>query len=130
MKTSCPASAPGLAPLSAAQTSPRASWYHLPMALTAEYVISELEKHAEVLRGFGVKKIGLFGSVARGEGTPDSDLDFLVELERLTYRDYFCLLAFLQDLFIPGRVDLVTSTSVREELRPYIMQDILYAERI
>jgi predicted nucleotidyltransferase len=99
------------------------------MEMTAEYVLSELEKHAEVLRGFGVKKIGLFGSVARGESKPNSDLDFVVELERLTYRDYFGLLAFLQDLF-PGGIDLVTSSSVREELKPYIMQDIVYAEGI
>jgi predicted nucleotidyltransferase len=97
--------------------------------LTAEYVLSELEKHAEVLRGFGVKKIGLFGSVARGEAREDSDLDFLVELERLTYRDYFGLLAFLQELF-PCGIDLTTSTAMREELEPYIMRDIVYAERI
>lgn len=43
--------------------------------LTAEDVLSELEKHAEVLRSFSVKKISLLGSVAHGEGKPDRNLD-------------------------------------------------------
>jgi len=99
------------------------------MALTAEYVLAELEKHAEVLRGFGVKRIGLFGSVVRGESAPGSDLDLLVELERLTYRDYFGLLAFLQDHFQCG-IDLVTTTALREELKPYILPEVVYAQGV
>ena len=99
------------------------------MMLTAEYVLGELAKHADVLRGFGVKRIGLFGSVARGEATEDSDLDFLVDLARLTYDDYFGLLKFLEEHFDCG-VDLVTTTVLRKELEPYIDQDIVYAKGI
>lgn len=97
--------------------------------LTAEYVLAELEKHADVLRGFGVKRIGLFGSVVRGEAGANSDLDLLVELERLTFRDFFGLLAFLQDQFHCG-IDLVTTTAVRPELEPYIKRDVVYAQGI
>jgi len=97
------------------------------MELTAQQVLAELEKHADVLRGFGVKKIGLFGSVARGENRPDSDLDFLVELERHTADDYFGLLFFLEDHF--GReIDLVQLEAVKPRLKPYIDAEIVYAE--
>ncbi|MCH7472831.1 nucleotidyltransferase family protein [bacterium] len=97
----------------------------MDVALTAEYVLGELEKHAETLRGFGVKRIGIFGSVARGEAEGGSDLDVLVELERYTFKDYFGLLAFLEDHF-SRKVDLVTVTAIRSELEPYIMGDVVY----
>jgi len=97
------------------------------MQLTAEYVLSELTKHADVLRGFGVKKIGLFGSVARGESKPDSDLDFLVKLERHTSKDYFGLLFFLEDHF-QQEVDLVMIEALKPELEPYILPEVVYAQ--
>ena len=99
------------------------------MRMTAEYVLSELSKHTDVLRGFGVKKLGLFGSVARGEAAEGSDLDFLVELERHTFDDYFGVRHFLEDLF--GRpVDLVEVEAVKPGLRPYIEADLVYAEEL
>jgi len=96
------------------------------MELTAQYVLRELEKHAEVLRGFGVKRIGVFGSVARGEARKDSDLDFLVELSRLTFEDYTALLLYLDDLF--GRpVDAVLVQDLRPEWREGILSEVVYA---
>ena len=96
------------------------------MELTAQYVLRELEKHAEVLRGFGVKRIGLFGSVARGESRKDSDLDFLVELSRLTFEDYTALLLYLDDLF--GKpVDAVLVQDLRPEWREGVLSEVVYA---
>ena len=69
------------------------------MALTAQYVLSEINKHADVLRGFGVKKIGLFGSVARGEAREDSDLDFVVDMEEWTFGGFMDTAFFLEDHF-------------------------------
>jgi len=97
------------------------------MEMTAEYVLGELERHADVLRGFGVKKIGLFGSVARGESKPDSDLDFVVVLERWTCDDFLGAAFFLEDLF-EREVDLVPLDSIRPELRKYILPEIQYAQ--
>ena len=96
------------------------------MELTAEYILAELERHADVLHGFGVRRIGLFGSVARGEGGPDSDLDFLVELERHTARDYFDTLFFLEDHF-GRRVDLVQVEALKPALRSYVLPEVRYA---
>jgi len=96
---------------------------------TAEYVLAELERHAGVLRGFGVKRIGLFGSVARGESKPDSDLDFVVELERWTCDDFLGTAFFLEDLF-GCEVDLVPLDSIRPQLRNYILPEIKYAQGV
>jgi uncharacterized protein len=108
---------------------PRSTRYHYAMPLTAEYVLSELEKHADVLRGFGVKRIGIFGSVARGEAREDSDLDLLVDLERHTFKDYMGALLFLEELF-GCKVDLVMREALRPELQQYVMPEVIYAANL
>ena len=50
-------------------------------SLNSEEVISELRSLLPKLsQDYGVKKIGIFGSVARNEARPESDLDVVVEL--------------------------------------------------
>lgn len=97
------------------------------MPLTAEYVLAELTKHSAVLRGFGVKRIGLFGSVARGEAGADSDLDLLVELEEHRFRFYKDTLHFLEDHF-GAEIDLVEFAALRDEYRPGVLAEVIYAE--
>ena len=48
---------------------------------TLKTVMTSLEENAEALKAFDIESLALFGSVARGEATPSSDLDFLVEFE-------------------------------------------------
>ena len=45
-------------------------------------VLAILAAHREQLQEMGVKSLNLFGSVARDEARPDSDVDFLVEFNR------------------------------------------------
>ena len=99
------------------------------MPLTAEYVLSELEKHADVLRGFGVKRIGIFGSVARGEAREDSDLDFLVELAQPSFKRYTGLLLFLDNLF--GRpTEVVLLDDIRPQWKDAVLAEVKYAARV
>lgn len=99
------------------------------MNLTADQVLDEIADQRERLRAFGVRRLGLFGSVVRGEAGTQSDLDFLVELERHTFDDYFGLLAFLEDLF-GCKIDLVEAEAVKPRLKPYIDAEIRYAEEL
>ncbi len=46
---------------------------------TKEGALSLLEEHGEQIRGFGVRRLGLFGSFSRGEQDATSDIDFVVE---------------------------------------------------
>ena len=47
--------------------------------LTGEKIIRALKKHSDILKRYGVKKIGLFGSYIRGEQKEYIDIDFMVE---------------------------------------------------
>jgi predicted nucleotidyltransferase len=74
-----------------------------------------------IARSHGARSIRVFGSVARGEGGPDSDLDLLVGLE--PGRGLLDLVAIKQDLEdeLGCRVDVVTEAA----LSPYLRQQVL-----
>ena len=74
---------------------------------------------------FGVVRLALFGSTARGAASDTSDIDILVAFDGpATSRRYFGVQFYLEDLL--GRpVDLVTEKALRPELRPYIQRDLV-----
>jgi uncharacterized protein len=81
---------------------------------------------AEIRSRFAVKDLAVFGSIARDEPRPDSDLDVLVTFEGKADFDRFMDLKFyLEDLF-RLRVDLVTRNAVRPELRPQIEREAIH----
>ena len=92
---------------------------------TREDVLRRLQGHQQVMRRLGVRRLGLFGSAARGESRPESDLDFLVELERNSFDAYMDLKFFLEDLF-QCRVDLVLADTIKPRLREGILKETEY----
>ncbi len=63
-------------------------------------IIDLLRSHANYIKAsFAVKRIGLFGSFARGEQKASSDIDILVEFEKPTFRNFMNLSFYLEDLF-------------------------------
>ena len=74
------------------------------------------------------KKIGIFGSFARGEETEGSDIDVLVDLKDgyETFDNFMDLKYFLEDLF-NREVDLVTIDALRPQLKDDILQEVIYA---
>ena len=97
--------------------------------LNKEFIKQTLVDNRKALRKYGVKRIGLFGSYVRGTATAASDIDFLVELERLTFRDYMGLALFLEDLFEKD-VDLLTPTSIKPGIKPYVEREIEYVTEL
>ena len=95
----------------------------------AERVLDYLHTHRETLRGFGVRKIGLFGSYARGDQSPGSDMDFVVEMARPSYRDFMNLWHFLEDSF-GVKVDLGEPHTLREEIRDDVLKDVRYVQEL
>ena len=71
----------------------------------------------------GAINVRLFGSVARGDNRPDSDIDFLVNLEK--GRSLLDLARFLRELqFLLGReVDVVTEAGLRPRIRNQVLQE-------
>lgn len=96
----------------------------LPMK--RDEVLKVLAEHREELQGFGVKRLAIFGSVARDEAGPESDVDLLVEFEgRATFDGYMELKFFLEGL-LGHPVDLVTRRSLKPQLAPNIDREALY----
>ncbi|MBI3772399.1 MAG: nucleotidyltransferase family protein [Gammaproteobacteria bacterium] len=77
----------------------------------------------ELVRRFGVTRLALFGSTARDEARPDSDLDIVVAFDGpATSQRYFGVQFYLEDeLGCP--VDLVIEKAMRSELRPFIERE-------
>src|SRR3989338_8102748 len=92
---------------------------------TRENVLRRLQEHQHEMRRLGVRRLGLFGSTVRGERSPSSDLDFLVELERNSFDAYMDLKFFLEDLF-QCPVDLVLSDTIKPQLRNDILKEAVY----
>lgn len=90
--------------------------------------LSLLNRHAGELRALGARRLGVFGSVARGEDTPGSDVDVYVEFapgER-TYDNFFALHELLGRLFARP-IDLVTDQSLTGTQVRLILPTVQYA---
>ena len=88
-------------------------------------IVSAIQENREKIKAHGVKKLGLFGSFAREEQRPDSDVDLLVEFEpdQKTF-DNFIQLSFLLEDILKQPVELVTTESLSPYLGPYIIKEV------
>jgi predicted nucleotidyltransferase len=84
-----------------------------------------LSAERELLGAMGVKSLVLFGSVARDEARPDSDVDLLVEFDRPT--GYFGLVRLQNTLeeMLGCRVDVGTPDSLRPALRARVQKEAI-----
>jgi uncharacterized protein len=87
-----------------------------------------MEKRAEILRlaeSHGCRNVRVFGSVASGENTPGSDVDFLVDLEKgRGLLDLGALLSDLQGL-LGVEVDLVESGCIHPYIRDRVLAEAM-----
>lgn len=92
-------------------------------ATNASYDLPEEEAVLDVLRAFGVRRAQLFGSAARRELTPESDIDLLVEMaDAVDYGVIFRLTEALEEA--AGRpFDVLTS--IKAPLRPFIEPELV-----
>ena len=75
---------------------------------------------------YGVTRLALFGSTARGSAHADSDVDVLVAFDGpATSKRYFGVQFHLEDL-LGTPVDLVTEKALRPELRPHIEKEAIH----
>jgi predicted nucleotidyltransferase len=97
--------------------------------MNREQVIETLRAHEPDLRNRGVLHAALFGSVARNEAKPTSDIDILIEIEPnapVGVFEYVGITQYLADLF-PGRVDVANRSSLKPFVRPSAERDAVYA---
>jgi uncharacterized protein len=94
-----------------------------------EQVIALLRKNRGVMRRFSVRRLYIFGSVARGEGKKDSDVDILVEYEPDAHVGLFQFVRLRRELsnILGCEVDLATPDSLHKELREDILKEAVHA---
>jgi predicted nucleotidyltransferase len=85
-------------------------------------------KREDILRiaaQYGASNIRVFGSVARGEAGPESDIDVLIHLE--SGRSLLDIVAIKQDLeeLLGRKVDVLTESSISPYLRDHILRDAI-----
>ena len=96
--------------------------------LNADEILQKIEENRDIIKKFGVKRIGLFGSYIEGTQNRESDIDILVEFKRgkKTFDNYMELKFFLEDLF-NCKVDLVILESIKPDLKDNILRSVKYA---
>lgn len=76
---------------------------------------------------FGVRKIAIFGSTARGENTAKSDIDIIVELDNpIGLFAFIGLENYLQKM-LGKKVDLTTKNSLKPTIKQSILKEAIYA---
>lgn len=98
-----------------------------PPVKDKEQLIELLQQHANTILGYGVEKLGIFGSFVRNEMNEESDVDFLVHFkpELKTYKNFIELAYYLED--ICGRkIELVTDKGLSKYIGPKILKATEY----
>jgi hypothetical protein len=97
--------------------------------MNANSAIATLRRHEQALRARGVAHAAVFGSVARGDNRPDSDIDILVEFEpgsEGSIYDYVRFKTYVAGLFdVP--VDVIDRAALKPYLRAPTARDAVYA---
>lgn len=97
-------------------------------------VIAKLREHRDELSAMGVEHIAIFGSVARGDQSPESDLDLLVRFSEPTLKSGFGFFSLLEDLTdrlkeLTGapQIDVVIDPIEKERVRRSVEKDLVNA---
>ncbi|MHB8706336.1 MAG: nucleotidyltransferase domain-containing protein [Coriobacteriia bacterium] len=86
-------------------------------------VVARIRRHADELHErFGVTRIDVFGSFARGEQRPDSDVDLIVEVENPTLETVFGVEDLIEEL-LGRKADIGTFAGLRPRVQPYVERE-------
>ena len=92
-------------------------------------ILKTLRVHADELRARGVVHAAVFGSVARGEAGPDSDVDIMVEVDHEKVEsllDYAGIAGLIEELL--GReIDIAMRDRLRDHVKPSALKDAVDA---
>ena len=84
---------------------------------------SKRKEILDIAQKYGATNLRVFGSMARGEGSPESDLDIIVEMEK--GRSLLDIIAIKQDIeeLLGRKVDIVTEASISPYIRDTVLRE-------
>jgi hypothetical protein len=86
-----------------------------------------LREHMDELRAMGVESLSIFGSVARGEAGPDSDVDVLAEIGPGIGLFKFVDIRDRLEEILGRPVDLATEDALRHWVRERVLSEAIHA---
>ena len=91
-------------------------------------ILELIQKNADHIKKYGVRKIGVFGSFAKKKQHSKSDVDILVEFNplRKTFDNYMDLKFFFENLF-HRKVDLVMESALKLRIKNRVLSEVVYA---
>ena len=98
----------------------------MPLSIRADILALLHQRRDEIRSRFNTRQLSLFGSAARDELRPESDIDVLVEFNgAASFDGYFDLKDYLEDL-LGRRVDLVTRKGLKPRARINVERDLIH----
>jgi len=96
--------------------------------MNKKVIIKSIQDNLGEIKGYGIKRIGIFGSFVRSAQDAKSDIDVLAEFypNQKTFDNYMELKFFLERI-LHRKVDLVIKEAVKPRIKPYILNEVLYA---
>jgi len=96
--------------------------------MNKKVIIKSIQDNLGEIKGYGIKRIGIFGSFVRSTQDAKSDIDVLAEFypNQKTFDNYMELKFFLESI-LHRKVDLVIKEAVKPRIKPYILNEVLYA---
>lgn len=96
--------------------------------MTKEDIKKTLRANRDILRSYHVRRIGVFGSHARGRANKKSDIDLLVEFNKTI--DLFDFIHLVDEIgsMLNAKVDLTTEDSLKPLAKPRVMEEVEWVE--
>lgn len=94
--------------------------------MNSETILEKINEKKSQLKKRKVIKIGLFGSYLKGKQKANSDIDLIVDFEKVTFKNYMELLFMLEKIF-NKKIDLVIEKNLKPELN-YIKKEAKYVQ--
>lgn len=97
--------------------------------MNRDAALAILRANQAELRRRGVSHASLFGSVARGQAEPDSDVDIMIDIDKSVVQDvydYAGIIGFISDLFAT-KVDVANRDMLKPYVRPSAERDAVRA---
>lgn len=94
---------------------------------TKEELFERILLSQEIIRGYGVERLGIFGSFARNTVVKESDVDFFIHFDpkQKTFKNFMKLAEILEEI-TGRRIEMVTPQSLSKHIGPYILKEVEY----